>query len=46
VADLSNKPQTAVLLALALEKASIKFDWSPWPEIDKNRTILFAYPID
>lgn len=44
VDDLDAKPRTAVLLALALEKASIDFEWSPWPGIGKDRTILFAYP--
>ena len=43
VADLNAKPRTAALLAIALERASIRFEWSPWPEIEKDRTILFAY---
>jgi hypothetical protein len=46
VVDLNAKPRTAAVLALALGRASINFEWQPWPEIEKDHTILFVYPRD
>jgi hypothetical protein len=43
VSDLKAKPPTAVILAAALERAGVDFEWSPWPPIGKDQTILFAY---
>ncbi len=46
VADMAAKPQSAALLAVGLERASVNFDWSPWSGLEKDRTILFVYRQD
>ncbi len=43
VADMNAKPHTAALLALALEEASIDFEWWPMSGMEKERVILWVY---
>jgi len=43
VGDINDKPRVAQLIAAALEKASVKFDWWVMPGVEKDRIILWVY---